>query len=88
MDAQGNHKKGSKYSVDKSANFLKVEGKLRPGAISNPLERVYKPRFVINNGVFPFNAEEAAHYNAIMGESSNLNVETAMNRRLMRLEEK
>ena len=72
--------------MDKGPNYLKVEGRLRPGAISNPLEKFYRPQFKINNGVFPFNHQEAAHYNHIMRESGNLNVETAINRRLMRLE--
>ena len=87
MDSKGNQKQGSKYSVDKGPNYLQVDGKLRPGAISNPLEKFFKPKFVLNNGVYPFTHQEAAHYNDIMRESSELNVQTALNRRLMKLED-
>ena len=54
LDANGNPKAGSKYQVDKSINYLKVEGEQKPANISNPLETYRKQKIIINNGVYPF----------------------------------
>ena len=76
LDAHGNHKAGSKYQVDKSTNYLKIEAKKKPTNITNPIETFRKQKIIINNGVFPLNPKENAHFTDLMRDSKRLNIES------------